>query len=118
MMTDKQKDRLTIKGLQVPTTIGVHAWEQRIKQALVLDISIPMDFSACQDDLSQTLDYDSLCQKITHFLETTSFQLIETVANQVAELIKKEFNPSEVSVTVGKPHAIKNAQNIQVSVTR
>lgn len=117
-MTQKRKDLLTIKALQVSTTIGVYAWEQRIKQQLLLDICIPMDFSTCEDELSHTLDYDVLCKKITQFLEHNCFRLIETVANQVADLIKKEFNITEVSITVNKPHAIKNAGAVQVTIMR
>lgn len=111
-------DSLNIRALNVATRIGVNAWEQKINQALVIDISIPSDFSACADDLSKTLDYDTLCKKVTHFVESRSFQLIETVANLVAELVKDEFKVDKVTVSVSKPHAVKNAGTIQVTVSR
>ncbi|KTC90644.1 dihydroneopterin aldolase [Fluoribacter dumoffii] len=111
-------DTLNIKGLNVSTRIGVYAWEQRINQQLLIDISIDADFSSCQEDLAKTLDYEALCRSVTGYVESKSFQLIETVANEVAELIKKQFTPSQVTVGISKPHAIKNAQNIQVIVRR
>lgn len=111
-------DYLKISALNVATQIGVHAWEQRIKQQLLIDITIPSDFTGCKDNLEDTLDYDALCQLVTQFVESNSFQLIETVANKVSELVKKEFKLREITISVSKPHAIKNAGNIQVTVNR
>ncbi|MBL7479489.1 dihydroneopterin aldolase [Legionella bononiensis] len=111
-------DYLKISALNVATQIGVHAWEQRIKQQLLIDITIPSDFTSCEDNLTNTLDYDALCRLVTQYVESNSFQLIETVANQVSELIKREFHLTAITVAVSKPHAVKNAGTIQVTVTR
>lgn len=111
-------DVLSIKALSVATRIGVHAWEQKINQQLLIDITIPTDFSTCQDNLANTIDYDALCQTVTLFVESQSFQLIESVAEEVARLIQQEFKVSQITVAVSKPHAVKNAGTIQVIVTR
>ena len=111
-------DNIFIKGLNVVTRIGAHNWEQQIKQRLLIDISIPFNFADCGDDLAKTLDYDHLCTATTEYLEQQSFQLIESVANNLALFIKKEFNLKEVTLTVHKPQAIKNAQSISVTATR
>lgn len=111
-------DTLNITALSVATKIGVHLWEQRINQRLLIDLSISTDFSSCQDTLTNTIDYDALCQAVTLYVESKSFQLIETVANEVAELIQKDFKVTKLTVAVSKPHAIKNAGNVQVVVNR
>ena len=111
-------DTLHIKALNVATKIGVHAWEQRINQQLLIDITIPTDFSSCEDNLANTIDYDVLCQTVTKFVESQSFQLIESVANDVARLIQQEFKVKKITITVSKPHAVKNAGTIQVTVDR
>lgn len=111
-------DSLQIKGLTLTTRIGVFAWEQQIEQRLLIDITIPADFSTCNDCLSETIDYEKLCQQVTYYVESKSFQLIETVANEIAELIKTEFKVEQVSISVSKPHAIKNAANVQVTVSK
>jgi dihydroneopterin aldolase len=111
-------DTLIVQGLSVHTQIGVYAWEQQIKQQLLIDITIPSDFSACEDDIKQTLDYDALCKKVTSFVEEGSFQLIEYVADNVAMLVQEAFNVTDITVSVSKPHAVKNAAMIKVSVTR
>lgn len=109
-------DSLHIKGLSLSTRIGVYEWEQRINQKLLLDIVIPLDFKACEDDINNTVDYDKLCQTVTAYVEGNAFKLIETVALKVAELIKNEFNIQQVQVAVSKPHAVKNAADICVQI--
>ncbi|TAL60644.1 MAG: dihydroneopterin aldolase [Legionella sp.] len=111
-------DTLNITALQVNTYIGVYAWEQRIKQKLLLDISIVSDFSACQDNITNTVDYAALCQSVCEYVESKSFQLIETVANEVATWVQTQFTIKQITVSVSKPHAVKNAGNIQVIVRR
>ena len=111
-------DMLEVSALSTMTRIGIHPWEQRIQQQLRLDIKIPLDISACKDQLVNTLDYDKLCQCVTSYIETNTFTLIETVAEQVAQLIKTEFFVKALTLTVSKPHAIKNAGNISITIMR
>ena len=111
-------DRLDISALSVATTIGVYAWEKQIQQRVLIDISIPTDVSTCQDELTNTVDYAKLSERVTHYVESTQFALIETIADHVALLIKKEFAVSRVTVKVSKPHAVKNAGNVSVTVER
>ncbi|MCE3045968.1 MULTISPECIES: dihydroneopterin aldolase [Legionella] len=111
-------DILEVKALKIATRIGVHHWEQQIKQNLFIDISIPGDFSQCNDDINKTIDYDALCRSVTEYVESNSFQLIETVADRVAALIKEEFKLEQVVVSVSKPHSVAHANDIRVTVKR
>lgn len=109
---------LDISSLKLSTRIGVHEWEQRIHQRLLIDISMTVDCDDCQDTLKNTIDYDHVCRRVTSHIESNSFLLIETVAEQVATLINDEFKVSKLTVRVSKPDAIKNAGNIAVTVHR
>lgn len=111
-------DTLEITGLKVSTKIGVHAWEQRIQQSLLIDITIPHDCSNCQDELNNTIDYAALCDQVTTYVESNQFALIETVAERVSQLIKEQFAVSQLTIRVSKPHAVANAGNIAVTVVR
>ena len=92
--------------------------EQQIKQKLLIDITLKGDFSNCQDKLANAIDYDQLCQSITTYIEANQFALIETVANNVASLIKNDFPVAQVIIKVAKPHAIKNASSVSITVAR
>lgn len=111
-------DTLQINALSLSTRIGVHAWEQCISQQLLVDLSIPVDVSSSQDTLQDVLDYDAICKSVTEYVEKNHFQLIETVANGIAHLLKERFQLAEITVNVSKPKAIKNAGNVQIQVTR
>lgn len=110
-------NQLEITALRTKTHIGVYAWEQRILQELLIDISIPLQ-QHTEDDLNKTIDYQKLCETITHFIESQSFRLIETVAEQVAQLIETNFNAPHLTLRVSKPHAIPNAGNISILIQR
>ncbi len=111
-------DHIHIQDLQVKTQIGVHHWEQYIQQALLLNITLYLDLNNCNNDLNNTIDYDKLTKTVTHFLETNTFQLIETVAEAVVTLIREQFTAIKIIVAVTKPHAIKNAKGVTVSIER
>lgn len=114
----KIMDYLRIEGLRIETRIGVNEWEKKINQVLLLDIEIPSDFSQTDDALKNTIDYDALCQHVTELVESTAFNLIETVARLVLESIQKTFKIKALNVRVSKPHAISNAKNISVELRR
>jgi dihydroneopterin aldolase len=111
-------DQLEITGLSLSTRIGIHPWEQKILQRLLVDITIPLDLSQCNNELSKTIDYAVLSERITAFVEDQSFELIETVAEKIAMLIKTEFLAEQVTIKVCKPHAVKNAGNISIKIAR
>jgi 7,8-dihydroneopterin aldolase/epimerase/oxygenase len=109
---------LRIEALRTTTHIGVHAWEQRINQVLLLDIDIPLTLDNTDDELENTIDYDALCQHVTNLVESSAFKLIETVAEHVISSIQTNFEVGAITVRVSKPHAIANAGNISITMTR
>lgn len=115
---DSKMDKLEITALQASARIGVHDWEQRIEQRLLVDIGIMSDFKNTHDDIDNTIDYDRLSQMVITFVKDTPFRLIETAAEKIAELVKSEFQVSSVTVRVSKPDAIKEAGNVSITIER
>lgn len=119
-MKKASKDRVLIEGLTVLTTIGVYDWEKTIKQKLIVDLEMAWDNqpAGSSDDVSLCLDYFLVSQAITSFIENSQFELIESVAEQVAELIIQQFLVDWLKVKVSKPSAIVNASNVAVVIER
>lgn len=119
-MKKASKDRVLIEGLTVLTTIGVYDWEKTIKQKLIVDLEMAWDNqpAGSSDDVSLCLDYFLVSQAITTFIENSQFELIESVAEQVAELIIQQFSVGWLKVKVSKPSAIVNASNVAVVIER
>lgn len=111
-------DTLEISALEIATYIGIYEWEKKTLQKLLIDIKLLIDCTTCDENIAKTIDYDALCRKVTSFVESKHFNLIETVAEQVASLVKREFNVRNLFVKVSKPGAIKNAGNISVTIER
>jgi dihydroneopterin aldolase len=115
---EKKIDTLRITGLKVATRIGVYTWEQHIMQTLVFDLCIPIEVQHAQDNLANVLDYAELCQCITTFVSERSFQLLETAAEQVLQMLQQQFSLQHLTLTVTKLFAVKNAASIQISLER
>lgn len=112
-------NKLLIQELKVNAIIGVFDWEQQIRQTLLIDLEIEHDFSALNDQIENALDYDALCKYVTELIESRSFQLIETVAVTIADSLKDRYDRIlRLIVKVGKPHAVRSAQNIIAIVER
>jgi len=113
-------DHIFIHELKINTTIGVLAWERQIKQTLILDLEIGFDISTAgqTDDLAATLDYAAISTRITEFVSQSEYKLIESVAEQVCQIILDEFNVSAVTLSVRKPAAVAGAKEVGVRLQR
>lgn len=113
-------DHIVIEGLTLETVVGVYAWEKCIRQTLVLDIEMGTDIrpAASDDELSKTLNYAAISERIIDFCDTHSFELIETYAERIARLLIEEFKVDHVSLKLSKPGAVKEARNVGVCIKR
>lgn len=113
-------DTIFIERLTVDTVIGLYDWEREIRQRVVFDLAMDVDIrtAAATDNVSHTLDYNALTQRIVAFVETSAFQLVETLAERTAAVILDEFPVERVSLSLNKPHALRHAQGVGVRITR
>lgn len=113
-------DKVFIKGLSVEAVIGVYDWEREIRQRLVFDLEMSSDnrIPAASDNVEDTLDYDRISRRIAEFAGSSEFQLIETLAERIAELVMAEFAVSHLVLTVHKPGAVDIAQDVGVCIER
>ena len=113
-------DILFIKGLRLDTEIGVYEWEKNIKQPISLDIEVNTDAStpAQSDELRDALDYQQITDRVTEYINSQHFHLVETVAEKVADLLRREFGASWVRISVSKLSAIKTVDAVGIVIER
>jgi dihydroneopterin aldolase len=113
-------DIVFIEKLEVFTTIGVYEWEKEIIQRLVFDLKMAHDNrpSAMTDDITKALDYSAVAKVVTDFAQNNTFELVETMAEQVAELLTTQFSIPWLSLKLSKPGAVANAATVGVYIER
>lgn len=113
-------DIVYVRGLEVKTVIGVYEWEREIKQPVTVDLDMATDITeaAKTDDHKHVLDYKIVCVRVTEFIEKSDLQLLEAMAEEIAQLIRTEFHVPWVRVRIGKPAAITGAKDVGVIIER
>ena len=112
-------DTITISDLEVFYCIGVPDEERAKPQRLLLTVVMEHDFhtAATEDELSDTIDYFAVSQRLLKFGDGVHWRLIETLAVDIAEMVLEEFGPRSVTVEV-KKFIIPQVQHISVRVAR
>jgi 7,8-dihydroneopterin aldolase/epimerase/oxygenase len=113
-------DMVYIKGLKTDAVIGVYDWERGIRQTLVLDLELASDnrVAAATDGIAEAVDYDAISKRILAYVQASEFELIETLAERVAEIILTEFNIPWLCLKLGKPGAVVEADDVGVIIER
>jgi 7,8-dihydroneopterin aldolase/epimerase/oxygenase len=115
-------DRITLTGLRVRGYHGVFEHEKRDGQDFLIDVTVWMDLTAAaaSDDLTQTMHYGELAERVASIVAGDPRDLIETVAGDIADEVLMDERVREVEVTVHKPSAPipLSFQDVAVTVRR
>ena len=113
-------DIIFIHELLIETIIGVHPWERDLRRTLRLDLELGADIrpAAATDRLENTLDYQAVAQRVSDFAAASDFQLVETLAERIAELLLQEFAVSWLRLTLHKPGVPVGAKEAGVMIER
>jgi dihydroneopterin aldolase len=113
-------DTIFITDLRIETVIGVFDWERRIKQTVSVDLEMGTDIrkAAQSDQLDDTLNYKAVAKRLIAFIEQSQFQLVETLAERIAEIVLQEFQVPWVRVCVHKPGAVRGAKDVGIKIER
>ena len=111
-------DKIYVEDLRVKATIGIFDWEKKIKQDVSISYEIPHDNvkAAKADAIEATTDYKSITKGIISFVENNKFELVETFAEKIAEMVIKDFNIDEIRLRVSKPGALRFSKDVGVII--
>ena len=112
-------DRIAVRGIEVFAHHGVFDQEKADGQLFSIDVEIDVDLAeaARSDALAATVDYGRLAEQIHERVATERWNLIETVAQRVADLVLEDSRVQGVTVTVHKPQAPLSVPSRDVAVT-
>jgi 7,8-dihydroneopterin aldolase/epimerase/oxygenase len=113
-------DIIYLHDLKIDTIIGIFDWERRITQSVIIDLDIQADIrkAARTDAIADTLDYKAVAKRVIEYVSSSKFQLVETLAEHIADIILKEFSVPWLRVRVNKKGAIRGASDVGVIIER
>ncbi len=113
-------DIVYIRELEVETVIGIYDWEREIQQTVSIDLDMGTDIrqAAATEDVENTLNYKSVSDLLIEFVGKSEFQLVETMAEEIAERVMQTFGVRWIRVRVGKPGAVPAARDVGVIIER
>jgi FolB domain-containing protein len=113
-------DKILIKDLFARCIIGINEEERREKQDVVINVEISADLKkACLTDrFEDTVDYRSIKKKILAMVESSTFFLIEALAEKIAGICLDGKGVESVRVVVEKPSALRFARSVGVEIVR
>lgn len=113
-------DIIYLSGLKIEAVIGVYDWERRVKQRVIIDLEMATDIrkAAATDDLNDTLNYKAVAKRLIEFVGDSQFQLVETLAERIADLVRQEFDVPWLRLRLNKQGAVRGATDVGVIIER
>jgi dihydroneopterin aldolase len=113
-------DIVFIRDLRIDTVVGIYDWERRIRQSVSIDLDMQSDNrkAAASDGIGEALDYKAVAKRVIAFVEGQSFQLVETLAERIAELVLAEFDVPWLRLQLSKPGAVRGSKCVGVIIER
>jgi 7,8-dihydroneopterin aldolase/epimerase/oxygenase len=115
----QQLDRVALRGLRGFGRHGVLPSERANGQPFLVDVDLGLDTrrAAKSDDLTDTVDYAGLADRVVALVEGEPVNLIETLAERIAAMCLDNEGVEQVQITVHKPEAPVTVAFEDVSVT-
>jgi 7,8-dihydroneopterin aldolase/epimerase/oxygenase len=104
-------DRISLRGIRAYGRHGYEAAERERRQPFEIEVTAEIDLRAAaeSDDLSQTLDYASLQERLVRVVATTSYALLERLAADLIDAVFDDRRVRSAEVTVFKPGILDGA---------
>ena len=118
--SDLPLDVIEVKGLHLRTVIGIFDFERDRRQDVVISYRIHTDIgpAARSDAIADALDYKRVTKRVIAIVENSSFFLIESLVERVAESLLEEPLARRVEVHLEKPGALRHAQTVSITIHR
>ena len=113
-------DIVYINDLRIETIIGIYAWEREIRQTVTIDLEMAADNRkpAATESIEDALNYKAVAKRLIQFVGDSEFQLVETLAERIAEIVLDEFKVAWLRLKLGKPGAVTGSREVGVIIER
>ena len=114
-------DKICIKQLVTPTLVGVFDRERKEKQNVWFDLELSLDIAQAiaTDDIQDAVSYADVATAVVDYVSQATFQLIEALAEAVAQFILEKFSVKHVKLSLyKKPFDMPYVERVAVVIER
>ena len=113
-------DIVYIRDLRIDTIIGIYDWEREVRQTVSIDLEMASDIrkAAETDDIQFALNYKAVSKRLIAYVENRNALLVETLAEEIAQMIRSEFNVPWLRLRLSKPGAVRGARDVGSIIER
>jgi dihydroneopterin aldolase len=113
-------DIIYINDLRIETIIGIYGWERKTRQTVVLDIEMGTDIrkASTTENVEDTLNYKLVAERLIEFVGGSEFELVETLAERISDILLNEFNVPWLRLKLNKQGALKGVRDVGVIIER
>ncbi|MCG8452117.1 MAG: dihydroneopterin aldolase [Spirochaetales bacterium] len=113
-------DRIEIVGLKAQGILGVYPEERHVPREIIVDFTIygNQRSAALSDDVNQTVDYDAMSQEVRQLIANSQFELVESLAQAIANHILNHSLAYAATVRVHKRGAVDGTADVMIQITR
>lgn len=113
-------DIIYLNDLRIDTIIGIYDWERQTKQTVILDIQMGTDIrrAAESDSIEDTLNYKAVAKRLIAFVGESDFELVETLAEKITQILMDEFDIPWVRLQLNKQGALRGVKDVGVIIER
>mgnify|MGYP003513654981 FL=1 len=111
--------RIRVKDLRLRTYIGIKEEEILNRQDVLINLTIlyPAVAAVRGNDIAHALNYRTITTPIIRHVEDNRFALLERLTQEILDLVMQNQAVSYAEVEVDKPHALRFAESVSITLT-
>jgi 7,8-dihydroneopterin aldolase/epimerase/oxygenase len=114
-------DRIFVDNLRLSCRVGITAEERLKTQEVMLDVSLFLSLApaGASDSVNDTVNYKALMERISNFVSSKEFNLLESLAEGVAVAVLEDFSVDRMTVRVRKTkYSVEPSVGIEIARDR
>jgi 7,8-dihydroneopterin aldolase/epimerase/oxygenase len=109
-----------VRDLEIVASVGVLEHEKRYEQRIIVsaELSVRDDYDGVSDRLADVLDYSKVVDGIAKLVQSEHVNLIETLAERIAEYCLADSRVEAVRVRIEKPDVMEHCRSVGIEIER
>jgi dihydroneopterin aldolase len=112
--------RVFVHDLELMGRVGIYAVEQRYEQRILVSVDLEVidTYDGASDRLRDVLNYERLIKQIQAVIDSGHVNLLETMAERIAQSCLADQRVLAIRVRVAKPDIIPGCGSVGIEIER